>query len=202
MLVLKIIFNNAIELAMETRHLVILCLSGLLACTTVPAPDSTPVEEPADDKSVVDEPTEQTKPANTEPFELFGEELGTSPEIDLEDLVANPTAYRNKKIITSGVVRQSCQTRGCWMDVRPKDQREATSVTVRFKNYGFFVPLNSRGASVRMEGITEVTTMTADEVKHMEDEGAVISNKKADGSAEIVEFTASGVEMRGRTKTK
>jgi hypothetical protein len=86
------------------------------------------------------------------------------------------------------------------MDVRPEEDRAALSLTVRFLDYGFFVPLNSRGARVRMEGVTEITTMTAAEVKHMEDEGAEVSGKKADGTAEHVEFTASGVEMRGRKK--
>ena len=57
-----------------------------------------------------------------------------------------------------------------------------------------------RGARVRMEGIVSVTSMTAEEVQHMEDEGATVPGKKADGSAEVVEFTASGVEMRGRKK--
>lgn len=84
------------------------------------------------------------------------------------------------------------------MDVRPEEDRSGASITVRFKNYKFFVPLNARGARVRMEGVTKVSTLSATEVEHLEEEGATIDNKNADGSVDIVEFTATGVEMRGR----
>jgi len=184
---------------MEARHVVVLLFSGLFACGTEVQKGPASVGAPAGEPAAPEETAEET-PAVEEPFELFGDELGNSKVVSFEELLANPTAYRGKKVITSGVVRQNCQKKGCWMDVRPADDRSATSLTVRFKDYGFFVPLNSRGARVRMEGVTKVTSMTAEEVQHMEDEGAEVPGKKADGSAEVIEFTASGVEMRGRKK--
>ena len=185
---------------MEARHFVVLLFSGLIACGTEVQKGPSSGGAPAGEAAATEEAAEET-PAAEEPFELFGDELGSSSqEVRFEELLANPAAYRGKKVITSGVVRQNCQKKGCWMDVRPADDRSATSLTVRFKDYGFFVPLNSRGARVRMEGVTKVTSMTAEEVQHMEDEGAEVSGKKADGSAEVIEFTASGVEMRGRKK--
>ena len=184
---------------MKSSSLVVLLVSGLLACSTEVRTVPGSVGAPSEEGAPVEETTDET-PDSEEPFELFGAKLGDSEEVEFEALIENPTAYRGKKVITSGVVRQNCQKKGCWMDVRPADDRAATSLTVRFKDYGFFVPLNSRGARVRMEGITKVVTMTAEEVKHMEDEGAEVTGKKADGSAEVVEFTASGVELRGRKK--
>ena len=196
---LKAVFNSVISPTMKSSSLVVLLVSGLLACATEVRTVPGSVGAPPEEAAPVEETTEET-PANEEPFELFGDDLGKSEEIPFDALLANPTAYRGKQVITSGVVRQNCQKKGCWMDVRPADDRGATSLTVRFKDYGFFVPLDSRGARVRMEGVTKVTTMTAEEVKHMEDEGAEVSGKRADGSAEVIEFTASGVEMRGRKK--
>jgi hypothetical protein len=175
-----------------------LALCGLLACssneTKTAAPAPAPAVEPAPEETPV-----ETPPAE-EPYELFGAKLANREEVAFETLLADPAAYRGKKIITTGVVRQNCQKRGCWMDVRPQEDRAALSLTVRFLDYEFFVPLDSRGARVRMEGVTKVTTLTAEEVKHMEDEGAVVQGKKPDGTADSVEFTASGVEMRGRKK--
>jgi hypothetical protein len=185
---------------MEMRHLLVLVLGGLMACSTEVRTVPAPVGAPANEAAPVEETTEETT-ADEEPFELFGKKLGKGEETRFEALLENPTTYRGKTVITSGVVRQNCQKKGCWMDVRPEGDRTSTaSMTVRFKDYGFFVPLNSRGARVRMEGIVSVTTMTPEEVQHMEEEGAEVSGKKADGSAEVVEFTASGVELRGRKK--
>lgn len=197
---LKIAFNNGKSSAMKTAYLLALSFAGMLACTTKtvvapPAPGA-PVEE-----APVEEETETpAEEATAEPFEQFGAKLGKRDEVDFTALLESPVAYKGKTVITSGVVRQNCNKRGCWMDVRPETDRAALSLTVRFKNYGFFVPLNSRGARVRMEGIVKVTEMTAEEVLHMEEEGATVTGKKADGSAEVVEFTAAGVEMRGRKK--
>ncbi len=198
-MLLKAIFNNVIQARMESRHLLVLLLTGLLACSSESGKTPATVGAPAGDPSTGEEAADDS-PAAEEPFELFGEELGSSTEVPFAELLANPAVYRGKTVITSGVVRQNCQKKGCWMDVRPEGDRSAASLTVRFKNYGFFVPLNSRGARVRMEGITKVTTMTAEEVAHMEDEGAEVTGKLPDGSAEVIEFTATGVELRGRKK--
>ncbi len=143
-------------------------------------------------------PTETPTETLAEPFELFGAELTGSSEVSFEELLAKPKDYVGKKVTTSGVVRQNCLKRGCWMAVRPESDRAAISLTVRFRNYKFFVPLNSRGARVKMEGTLKVRTMTAEEVAHMEEEGATVTNKNPDGTAETAEFTAYGVEMRGR----
>lgn len=145
---------------MKSSSLVVLLVSGLLACSTEVRTVPGSVGAPSEEGAPVEETTDET-PDSEEPFELFGAKLGDSEEVEFEALIENPTAYRGKKVITSGVVRQNCQKKGCWMDVRPADDRAATSLTVRFKDYGFFVPLNSRGARVRMEGITKVVTMTA-----------------------------------------
>lgn len=183
---------------MKISRLIVACVAGLVACSSDPE-----APKPADPSGAPTEPStpaEDTTPQDEEPFELFGADLGDSPEVDVSNLIANPKEYAKQKIITSGIVRQACQKRGCWMDVRPEEDRSGASITVRFKNYKFFVPLDSRGAKVRMEGVTKVTTYSAADVTHLEEEGAVIENKNPDGSVDIVEFTASGVEMRGRNQ--
>jgi len=167
----------------------------VFACASASEPAPSPEGTKPPTQAVTPTPAPEETP---EPYELFGAELTGTAEVAFEDLLANPKDYAGKKLTTSGVVRQNCLKRGCWMDVRPETDRSALSLTVRFRNYKFFVPLNSRGARVKMEGTLKVRTMTADEVKHMEEEGATIANKNPDGTAETAEFTAYGVEMRGR----
>ena len=86
------------------------------------------------------------------------------------------------------------------MEVRPEDDRGGAAITVRFKDYKFFVPLSSRGAHVAMQGKVLVTTLSAEDVAHMESEGATVAGKLPDGTAKQIQFTATGVEMCGRKK--
>lgn len=155
--------------------------------TTPPASTETPAETPA------------PAPEDTEPFELFGDPLDHNiAPTKYEDILANPDAFKDKTILTNGVVRASCQERGCWMEIRPEADREAAGATVKFKGYSFFVPLDSRGARVTFQGLVKVSVLTAAQVKELEREGMTVTNKMADGSAKMLLIMASGVEMRGR----
>jgi hypothetical protein len=179
------------------RSLFVLLATSVLAfgCSssenTAPAPTPPATETPT--------PAETAEPAAVEAFELFGEALDEStPTMSFTEVVRDAQALKGKKIITNGTVRASCLKRGCWMEIRPDDERDGVGVTVRFKDYGFFVPLNSRGARVRFEAVVNYTKMTAAQVKEMEAEGGTVTEKNADGTANVVLLMASGVEMRGR----
>ena len=131
--------------------------------------------------------------------EVFGKSLaGGVPVVALEDMAQSPDPYLTKTIESSGVVRANCTKKGCWMEVRPVSDVQGTGLMVQFKNYGFFVPLDSRGHEVRFQGVVTVQTWSAAEVREKEAEGATVPNKQPDGSARLVTFIATGVEMRGR----
>jgi Domain of unknown function (DUF4920) len=154
----------------------------------VPTPEAKPI-----DNSVACAEFPDQKP------EVFGEALAQGQVVtSLAAVTTNPDAFAGKSIFTTGVVRASCLKRGCWMEVRPKEDRGGATLTVRFKGYKFFVPLDSRGAHVAVEGKVQVTTLSADDVAHLESEGAIVAGKMPDGTAKQVQLTAVGVEMCGR----
>ena len=65
------------------------------------------------------------------------------------------------KIITN--IREVCQKKGCWMDV------ELTAndlMTVRFKDYGFFVPKDAAGKTVILDGIVRKEIETVEWLRH------------------------------------
>lgn len=132
--------------------------------------------------------------------EVFGAPLQAEGRafVALTDILANPESFTGSDVLTTGVVRASCLKKGCWMEIRPEDDRAGASITVRFKDYGFFVPLDSRGASVKLDGHAKVVTLSPTEVARLEEEGASFAEKQPDGSVRQVEFTATGVEMCGR----
>ena len=199
---------------MKTLSLVAFAAAFGLACgtsstsSTGPAPgsESTPTGEPSGEATPTGEvPVVGACAANPEEKpETFGAKLAAKDRqlTPLADIAKDPEAFADKKILMTGVVRASCLKKGCWMEVRPVEDRAGDSLTVRFEDYGFFVPLNSKGATVTLDGVVTINKLTATEVEHLEAEGATFGSKNADGSVTQVEITASGVEMCGRDRTK
>ncbi len=131
--------------------------------------------------------------------ELFGAELSVDVEVvDFDALIEEPASFTERTIQTEGIVRANCTKRGCWMEVRSLMDSASESITVRFLDYGFFVPLDSRGGIVRFEGVADVETLSAAEVEHLIAEGYDPGIVEEDGTATVISFTATGVEMWNR----
>jgi len=105
----------------------------------------------------------------------------------LAQLLETPEAFMKEPVVTEGVVEAACSMKGCWM--------ELAGMRVTFKDYGFFVPKDSKGMHARLAGVTEIKTLSKDEADHLEHEGAKVKRNE-DGTAREVSFVASGVELR------
>jgi hypothetical protein len=68
-------------------------------------------------------------------------------------------------------------------------------VRVTFKDYGFFVPLDSAGSTAKVEGVVKVAMLDDAKAKHYEAEGATVPKGK-DGKYREVQLVAVGVELR------
>lgn len=178
--------------------------SQAFGCTTKTVIKSQPAaQEPSPEENLdLDDESELDDVTTTEiEAETFGDPINPkTPEVSLADVLADPEAYRNKTITTFGVVRQVCQKRGCWAEIRPEEARESETMRVTFQGYAFFLPKDSRGANVKIEGRVSVQLLSPEEVTYHESEGATFTNKREDGSAISTMFVASGVEMTNRKK--
>lgn len=125
----------------------------------------------------------------------YGAPITPGDKAELAAVLTGPDAHAGKTVIVEGAVRQACTKKGCWMELATAPTGEALGCRVTFKDYGFFVPLDSAGAKARVQGVIEVRTVPADQVKHLEGEGAQFTNKLPDGSAKEVRIVATGVEM-------
>ncbi len=88
-----------------------------------------------------------------------------------------------------------CSKKGCWMKLPLNDSIQSM---VRFKDYGFFMPLDSKGKEVIVEGKAYVKETSVDELRHYaEDAGkskeeiALITEPKREFA-----FEAHGVLMK------
>ncbi len=91
-------------------------------------------------------------------------------------------------------IKEVCSKKGCWMKV---DAGNGEEVMVRFKDYGFFMPLNAKGEVV-VNGKAFVTETSVEELRHYaedagkskEDIEAITKTEKTYG------FLADGVLLK------
>ncbi len=121
----------------------------------------------------------------------FGAPLGDSPKVALADLVKDAASHSGKTVKTEGVVSAVCQEKGCWMTLKSGDQ----AVRVTFKDYGFFVPKDSAGKTVVMEGVFSVKTIPEAKAKHYAGETPGGKPDAIKGDQKELSIVASGVEI-------
>ena len=92
-------------------------------------------------------------------------------------------------------INEVCKEKGCWMKLDLGNDKESM---VKFKDYGFFVPLDADNKEVIVNGKAFVTKVPVDELKHY----AKDAGKTEEEIAAITEpeftyaFEADGVLMK------
>jgi len=114
---------------------------------------------------------------------LFGKKLQGLPSAKLEDLLARPEP--GKAVRLSGTIEKVCQNKGCWLELK----QGAKAVHVTFAGYSFFVPKDSAGMPVTLEGRVVVKEPKASDVEHEQAEGA------GPAAASAVSIEATGVQI-------
>ena len=112
----------------------------------------------------------------------------------LADVLASPDKFSKDAVLVEGVIQNVCEMKGCWMQIAPEAGK--TGMRVTFKDYGFFVPTDSKGMKARAEGVVEVKTLSKKQADHLEHEDGLKLTRNPDGTAREVSFVASGVELR------
>lgn len=129
----------------------IFCLTGILS---------------AQEKEVIQlsDPIEQT-----ETYSVFGSSFNSElVNVKLNDLITKSDKYDGKTVATEGTIKQVCHKKGCFFKLESEDEQARIS----FKDYGFFIPTNTAGARVKLNGTFTVKTLSKKEARHFaEDAG-------------------------------
>lgn len=92
-------------------------------------------------------------------------------------------------------INSVCQKKGCWMRLDLEDENESF---VRFKDYGFFMPLNAAESEAIVNGKAFVTEVSVDDLRHYaEDAGK--SKEEIEAITEpkrTLAFEANGVLIK------
>lgn len=126
--------------------------------------------------------------------ESYGAALSASskPVVTLDELLAAPERYDGKELVLEGPIHEVCLRKGCWMTMSAGGRE----VRVTFQDYGFFVPTDCAGASVRAEGRFTVGETSAELTRHyLHDVGKVEEAKSITAPVPSYTFVARGVEL-------
>jgi uncharacterized protein DUF4920 len=114
----------------------------------------------------------------------FGKPLKGLKPTPLSEVLASPKAGHTVRL--EGKAETVCKNKGCWVTVREGD----ASVHVTFEGYSFFIPKDSAGKQVVLEGKVKVKAPDPGEVAHLKGEGA------GTAASSRVSVEAYGVELR------
>ena len=123
----------------------------------------------------------------------YGAALADGAPIQAVTLLHHPEQFDGQMLIVEADEAEVCPKKGCWMIVRDGER----SMRVTFKDYGFFVPLDSAGSSALMQGEFRVVDVPVAEARHyLEDAGKHEEALKITAPVRTLTFVASGVELR------
>ena len=98
----------------------------------------------------------------------------------------------------SGKINEVCTNKGCWFAM---ELPNGSSMRVTFKDYGFFIPTNSQGFPITIEGVATLSETDVETLRHYaEDQGkskeevAAITLPKKE-----ITFEASGVLIKAKS---
>lgn len=132
-------------------------------------------------------------------YSSFGDKISEKDYLSAADVYAKYQTLKagdtiNLKFASS--IEEVCSKKGCWMKLPAGETNE--TIMVRFKDYGFFMPLDANGKEVIVEGKAFVKEVSVDELKHYAEDAGKSAEEIAKITAPKMElaFEANGVLMK------
>ena len=156
----------------------LLLMPAIVACSST--------SEDADARSATD----------TAYLHYYGDTITENNALKPNEFLARMQGHDSLNVKLEARINETCRKKGCWMTVDMEDGRE---MRVRFKDYGFFVPLEGvDGKMAVMEGVAFTDTLSVEFLKHLAED----AGKSEEEIAQIDEpeiglnFEARGVIIR------
>ncbi len=130
-------------------------------------------------------------------YASFGLEINDADALTSERMMEHYKTMKEGDTINSKIrakINEVCSAKGCWMTLDMDGENE---VMVKFKDYGFFMPLNAEGEVV-INGKAYVSETSVEELRHYAED----AGKSKEEIATITEpkrtysFEADGVLLK------
>jgi hypothetical protein len=104
-------------------------------------------------------------------YALFGEKFSSTKVYSNKQMLKKYESLKKGDTIKAQFrsdIKEVCKKKGCWMSMDLADSKESF---VRFKDYGFFVPLNADKQNAIVNGIAYIDVVSVDELRHYAKDG-------------------------------
>lgn len=172
---------------MKNLTIIAACLLMLSACkdnSSETAPDPI-LETPADSISqdtivssdVMPQPdatievSASTDKVVTVEYASFGAKIASEKALSKAEMLKKYKSMQKGDTIAvkfKSTINEVCKKKGCWMKM---DLADNTESFVKFKDYGFFVPLNADNSEAIVSGRAYLDVIPVDELKHYAKDG-------------------------------
>lgn len=108
---------------------------------------------------------------NTNDYALFGEKFATNKVMTNKQMLKKYKGLKKGDSVAvkfQSNIKEVCKKKGCWMNMELTDGNESF---VKFKDYGFFVPLNADNSEAIINGIAFIDVVSVAELKHYAKDG-------------------------------
>ena len=131
-------------------------------------------------------------------YDKFGAEITDNEALNSKEMLAQFKSMKvgdSVQVKFASSINEVCSKKGCWMKLSLAD---GTETMVRFKDYGFFMPLDSKGREVVVDGMAFVKETSVADLKHYAEDAGKSKEEIAKITEPKVEFAfeASGVLMK------
>jgi hypothetical protein len=131
-------------------------------------------------------------------YDSFGDKISDEGVINAKTMLGTFKSLKAGDTLSvkfAATINEVCSKKGCWMKL---DLTDGTETMVRFKDYGFFMPLDANNKEVIVSGKAFVKETSVKELQHYaedaektKEEIALITESKVEFS-----FEADGVLMK------
>ena len=127
-------------------------------------------------------------------YQVYGTVLDAHSVLPINDLMDSFSTMKKTDTLfakVQGRIKEVCSKKGCWMTLDLGGEKD---LMVRFKDYGFFMPLDAKG-EVIINGYATISEVSVEELRHYaEDAGATEQEIEAIVEPELTySFEADGV---------
>ncbi|AUC86276.1 DUF4920 domain-containing protein [Polaribacter sp. ALD11] len=144
------------------------------------------------------ESTEVATPAQELAYASYGDKISEDKAMTSEEMLAkfeNMNVGDTINVKFASEIKEVCTKKGCWMKLPLAEEAETM---VRFKDYGFFMPLDSQGQEVIVEGKAFVQMTSVEELQHYAEDAGKSKEEIAEITSPKKEFAfeANGVLLK------
>src|SRR6056297_121860 len=126
----------------------------------------------------------------TDDYEEFGAPVvSTESAVSLGELVGAGDEYVGREITLTTRIAKVCRKKGCFFIARDGD----ATARITFKDYGFFIPTDSAGKEVLLNGTFERREITEAQAEHYRKD---LGEPAGDGPAAGAEFHLVATAVR------